>query len=79
MHPAGTNANTVTLATDHGRISARVTADPTVREGVVSITHGHLDENPGDLTSGEIGVDRLTAMPRVAGLEVRVGSDVENG
>ena len=50
----------------------RIAADPTVRAGVVSITHGHLDENPGDLTSGDIDVDPLTAMPRVAGLEVRV-------
>jgi hypothetical protein len=43
-----------------------------VREGVVSISHGHIDENPGDLTSGNVGVDGLTAMPRVAGLDVRV-------
>ena len=39
----------------------------------MSITHGHPDENPGDLTSGDIDVDALTAMPRVAGLDVRVG------
>jgi hypothetical protein len=38
----------------------------------VSITHGHPDENPGDLTSNDIAVDSLTAMPRVSGLDVRV-------
>ena len=68
----------VTLATDHGRVTAAFVADPTVREGVVSMTHGHADANPGDLTSGDVAVDPLTAMPRVAGLEVdvtRVGSD----
>lgn len=72
MNPADTNANPVTLETDHGRITAGVVADATVRAGVVSITHGHPHENPGDLTSGEIEVDSLTAMPRVAGLDVRV-------
>jgi hypothetical protein len=72
MHPGDANTRAVALATDHGRVAARVVPDATVREGVVSMTHGHLQENPGDLTSGEIGVDGLTAMPRVAGLEVRV-------
>jgi hypothetical protein len=67
-----TQADAVMLATEHGRIIARVAPDATVREGVVSISHGHIDENPGDLTSGDIGVDALTAMPRVAGLDVRV-------
>jgi anaerobic selenocysteine-containing dehydrogenase len=72
MHPADGNTDAVRLATEHGRIRARVAPDATVREGVVSITHGHVRENPGDLTSGDIGVDTLTAMPRVAGLDVRV-------
>lgn len=72
MHPSQTKADVVSLATDHGRIEAQVVADATVREGVVSISHGHPDENPGDLTSGNVGVDGLTAMPLVAGLDVRV-------
>jgi hypothetical protein len=38
----------------------------------VSMTHGHLDANPGNLTSGDAGIDQLTAMPRVSGLEVRI-------
>ena len=42
---------------------SRVASDPTVRDGVVSITHGHADANPGDLTSGDVDVDPLTAMP----------------
>jgi anaerobic selenocysteine-containing dehydrogenase len=72
MHPESATTGTVTLATDHGDIIVAVTADATVREGVVSISHGHPDQNPGDLTSGEVDVDALTAMPRVAGLDVRV-------
>ena len=58
------------LTTDHGGITAAFVADPTVRDGVISMTHGHASMNPGDLTSGDVGVDRLTAMPLVAGLEV---------
>ena len=62
----------VTLATDHGHITVAAASDPAVRAGVVSMSHGHADANPGDLTSGEAGVDQLTAMPRVAGLAVDV-------
>jgi anaerobic selenocysteine-containing dehydrogenase len=72
MHPEGVTTDAVTLATDHGTITAGVLADATVRTGVVSITHGRIDENPGNLTSGDDDVDALTAMPRVAGLDVRV-------
>ncbi len=60
------------LATAHGRVATEAVADPTVRDGVVSMTHGHRAANPGDLTSGDIDVDDLTAMPRVSGLEVAV-------
>jgi anaerobic selenocysteine-containing dehydrogenase len=67
-----TDTDVVALSTSHGRITAAFVADPTVRDGVVSMSHGHADANPGDLTSGDVTVDRLTAMPRVAGLEVDV-------
>ena len=73
MNPAALDGDgLVDLATDHGRITTTFLADPTVRAGVVSITHGHPNANPGDLTSGTESVDQLTAMPRVAGLEVNV-------
>jgi hypothetical protein len=73
VSPDGLDDGThVTLVTDHGRVTVACAADPTVRTGVVSMTHGHLDANPGDLTSGDDDVDPLTAMPRVSGLEVRV-------
>jgi len=77
MHPDSIVAervagDVVALVTDHGTLTTPVVADPTVRAGVVSITHGHITENPGDLTSGAVDVDALTAMPRVSGLDVRV-------
>jgi anaerobic selenocysteine-containing dehydrogenase len=78
MNPAGvraedeTEAGIVTVATDHGTVTAAFAPDPAVRDGVVSMTHGHADANPGNLTSGDVAVDRLTGMPRVAGLEIRV-------
>jgi anaerobic selenocysteine-containing dehydrogenase len=78
MNPASLPANDetgtglVALATNYGSLTTAFAADPRVREGVVSITHGHMDANPGDLTSGDAGVDPLTAMPRVAGLDVDV-------
>ena len=53
-------------------IAATFVEDPTVRPGVVSMTHGHTDTNPGDLTSGDAEVDALTAMPRASGLAVRI-------
>jgi anaerobic selenocysteine-containing dehydrogenase len=62
----------VVLETPYGRVTTTFVADATVREGVVSMTHGHTEANPGDLTSGDVDIDRLTAMPRVAGLEVDV-------
>jgi hypothetical protein len=67
-----TDTGLVTLASDHGELTATYVADQNVREGVVSVTHGHRDANPGALTSGDVGVDALTAMPRVAGLEITV-------
>ena len=68
----GTGAGVVTFATDFGTVTAGIAADPTLRPGVISMAHGHADANPGRLTSGDEAVDRLTTMPRVAGLEVHV-------
>jgi anaerobic selenocysteine-containing dehydrogenase len=75
LNPAALKApdeKIVALTTEHGSVTAAFVADPTVRDGVVSMSHGHADANPGDLTSGDVAVDPLTAMPRVAGLEVDV-------
>ena len=65
-------AGIVALSTQHGHIAAPFVTDEAVREGVVSITHGHAGANPGDLTSGDEAVDDITAMPRIAGLDVEI-------
>jgi anaerobic selenocysteine-containing dehydrogenase len=67
------DAGTTTLTSAHGTVTTTVVPDPTVRADVVSMTHGHAGTNPGELTSGTIGVDPLTAMPRASGLPVRLG------
>ena len=60
----------------NGAISATVMADPKVRTGVVSVTHGHADaradQSPGRLTSSRDGVDPLTTMPQASGVPVTV-------
>ncbi len=71
VDPSATHA-VVEIETRYGRISTAFVTDPSVREGVISMPHGHLDANPGDLTSGDDAVDQLTAMPRLSGLEVDV-------
>ncbi len=60
------------VESEYGRVEASFVTDPTVRAGVVSMTHGHAGASPGDLTSGGDDVDPLTAMPRVSGLEVEI-------
>jgi hypothetical protein len=72
MNLADVDSDAVIVATEHGAATAGVVADATVRAGVVSMTHGRSAENPGALTSETSDVDDLTAMPRVAGLGVRV-------
>ncbi len=67
----------VTVSNANGALTVAYAADPAVRPGVVSITHGHVDANPGYLTSGATDIDPLTAMPRVSGLEVDLSQDTD--
>ena len=57
----------------------RSSPTPPCAPDVVSMTHGHADANPGDLTSSDVAVDPLTAMPLVSGLglEVRLRASPE--
>ena len=64
------DADSVTLTSAYGSVTATAVADPLVRRGVASMTHGHADAGPGALTSGGVDVDPLTAMPLAAGLPV---------
>jgi len=60
----------VELRTDHGALTAPVRLDATLPPGVVTCTHGDPLASPGALTSGDAGVDPLTAMPRASGVTV---------
>ena len=76
MHPDDApDGSRVTLTSSHGAMEASVARDPMVRRGVVSVTHGHLDANPGELTSDRVDVDGLTAMPLASGVEVHVATN----
>ncbi len=75
VHPDTADAigpATGTLRTEHGSVPVTLVPDRTVRTGVVSMTHGRPEANPGALTSEIVAVDDLTAMPQVAGLAVRL-------
>jgi anaerobic selenocysteine-containing dehydrogenase len=60
------------LATSHGSVQVVVAHDANLREGVVSMTHGHAGSSPGELTSAHHDVDPLTTMPWASGLPVAV-------
>lgn len=65
------NAATVLVTSAHGSVTATAVADPAVRPGVVSMTHGQ-GAGPGRLTSGDDDVDPLTTMPLASGVAVRL-------
>ena len=65
----------VHLTSAHGTVTATAVADPAVRPGVASMTHGHPGAGPGALTSGDADVDPLTTMPLASGLPVVVSAD----
>ena len=56
----------------HGQAAATVAIDESLRQGVVSMSHGRRDQNPGGLTSLTVEVDPLTAMPHASGVPVTV-------
>lgn len=77
------NGDEVRIASPHGEIRGIVEADPTVRRGVVSMSHG-FGRNPGDddprasgantgrLVSVEIEYDPITGIPRMGAVPVRI-------
>ena len=72
----------VAVSSPHGRIICTVRSDPTVRRGVVSMTHGwgallgeigtESGANVNELTSGVSGRDPINAMPQFSGFPVRI-------
>jgi anaerobic selenocysteine-containing dehydrogenase len=73
------------VASPHGAVLAVVEADPTLRRGVVSMTHAYGDVAHGDTAVRQAGTntsrltvvdrdfDRITGMPRMSNLPVSLG------
>jgi len=90
MHPAELErrglapGDVIEIHSDHARILGVVEADPTVREGLVSMSHSFGDtpeqdgdvraigSNTGRLTSVERDYDRFSGLPRMSNIPVRV-------
>jgi anaerobic selenocysteine-containing dehydrogenase len=90
MHPAElarlglVPGDVIEIHSDHARILGVVEADPTVREGLVSMSHSFGGEpeqdadvraigaNTGRLTSVERDYDRFSGLPRMSNIPVRV-------
>lgn len=74
----------VELVSEHGRIPAILERDPTLKPGVVSMTHGFggmpgepvdyrkAGANTGELISLDRDCEPLQAMPRMSGVPVRI-------
>jgi anaerobic selenocysteine-containing dehydrogenase len=74
----------VEIHSDHASILGVVEADPTVREGLISMTHSFGDvpedddkllvhgSNTGRLTSVERDYDRFSGLPRMSNIPVRI-------
>ena len=58
------------ITSAHGSMVVTVAFDALLRQGTVSVTHGHPGASPGLLVSGVSDVDPLTAMPRASGLPI---------
>ena len=66
------DGDAVQVRSAHGAMDAVLAADPNVRVGVVSCTHGSWDANVASLTSAEVDVDTDTGMPRASGVPVTI-------
>ena len=76
----------VQLTSPHGSVLAIVDADPTLRRGVVSMTHAYGDVLRGDaavresgtntsrLTAVAVDYDRITGMPRMSNVPVAIAA-----
>jgi anaerobic selenocysteine-containing dehydrogenase len=64
------NGDHVAMRSANGRMAAILEIDDIVREGVVWMSHGWLEANVGNLTSGVHGVDPLTGQPEMTAIVV---------
>lgn len=61
-----------TVTSPFGSVTARLLADPTLRDDSIVLTHGWGDANVCALTSAATGIDSLTGMVLQSGLEVEL-------
>jgi hypothetical protein len=61
-----------TIESSNGSLSARLVADPNLRDDCVTLTHGGRDPNVCVLTDTEEGIDPLSGMVLQSGFEVRL-------
>jgi anaerobic selenocysteine-containing dehydrogenase len=59
-----------TVETSNGSLSARLVADPNLRDDCVTLTHGGRDPNVCTLTDNDQGIDPLSGMVLQSGFEV---------
>jgi hypothetical protein len=59
-----------TVESTNGSLSARLVADPNLRDDCVTVTHGGRDPNVCALTDNDEGVDPLSGMVLQSGFDV---------
>jgi anaerobic selenocysteine-containing dehydrogenase len=65
------DGQTVRVHNKNGAIVLTAKVDPTIRQGVCSISHGHVDGNVNFLTSTD-DIDRLTGMAHYSGVPIEI-------
>ena len=59
-----------TVENSNGSVSARLVADPNLRDDCVTLTHGGRDANVCELTDTDNGIDPLSGMVLQSGIEI---------
>jgi anaerobic selenocysteine-containing dehydrogenase len=69
----------VRITSRTGQMRARAHVDPDIREGTVSLPHGFGETNVNVLIDSSGGVDPLSGMPTLSGVEVEIAPENEEG
>ncbi|MCU1362965.1 MAG: putative dehydrogenase, partial [Acidimicrobiaceae bacterium] len=67
----------VRITSSTGHVRARAHVDPDIREGTVSLPHGFGETNVNLLLDSSGGVDPLSGMPTLSGVEVEIAPENE--
>jgi anaerobic selenocysteine-containing dehydrogenase len=66
------DGDAVVVRSERGELTGIAKVDPLIRQGVVSVPHGHHDANVNALTDKD-EIDPVTGMVRYSGVPVTVG------